>query len=69
VNGPNITLNMPAASADKDHDPDLDTIDVLTSMIGKYLLMMGIAFAAKRAGGAGHVFGRSRGVVRLFDLT
>jgi hypothetical protein len=62
VNGPDITLNMPAASADKDHDPDLDTIDVLTSMIGKYLLMMGIeAFAAKRAGAAGHVFGRSRG--------
>lgn len=70
VNGPNITLNTPAASADKDHDPDLDTIDVLASMIGKYLSMTGIeAFAAKHAGGAGHVFGRSYGVVHLLDLT
>jgi hypothetical protein len=57
--GNNITVTSPAANADKDHDPDLDTIDAPLSMIRKGLLMMAIeAFAAKHPAGAGHVFGR-----------
>jgi hypothetical protein len=57
--GDNIIVTTPATNADKDHDPDLDTIDAPLSMIGKGLLMTAIeAFAAKQAADAGHVFGR-----------
>jgi hypothetical protein len=67
---------MPAANADKDHDPDY-TIDTLASMIGKRLLMMEIDVLDARhvgwlvriwAADAGRMCGRSSGAAHVPDL-
>jgi hypothetical protein len=72
----NITVTMPAANADKDHNPDY-TIRALASMIGRRLLMMEIDVLDARHVGwlvriwaldAGRMCGQSSVAAHVTDL-